>query len=65
MNDDDSGPIDIEKLRRKIIRQRNLAVGFLLGLMVLLFFAITVVKMKNPKMPAKPAPVVTSTNHGL
>ena len=43
----DSGPIDIEKLRRKIIRQRNLAVGFLLGLMVLLFFAITIVKLKH------------------
>lgn len=33
-------------LRAKVIRQRNIAVGLLLGCLVILFFAITIVKMK-------------------
>lgn len=33
-------------LRAKVIRQRNIAVGLLLGCLVVLFFAITIVKFK-------------------
>lgn len=32
--------------RNKVIRQRNIALGLVLGFFVVLFFAITIVKMK-------------------
>lgn len=49
--DDDLPPVDPTSpeylaLRAKVIRQRNIAVGLLLGCLVVLFFAITIVKMK-------------------
>lgn len=33
--------------RNKVIRQRNLAVALVLGFFVVLFFAITIVKLKH------------------
>ncbi|HEY6869676.1 MAG TPA: hypothetical protein VI199_07965 [Novosphingobium sp.] len=49
--DDDLPPVDPTSpeylaLRAKVIRQRNIAVGLLLACLVVLFFAITIVKMK-------------------
>lgn len=32
--------------RQKVIRQRNIAMALVLGFLVVLFFAITIVKMK-------------------
>ena len=37
--------------RNRVIRQRNIALGLVLAFFVVLFFAITVVKMKHVKMP--------------
>jgi hypothetical protein len=39
--------------RNRVIRQRNIALGLVLVFFVMLFFAITVVKMKHPHMPKK------------
>ncbi len=49
--DDDLPPVDPTSpeyiaLRAKVIRQRNIAVGLLLGCLAILFFAITIAKMK-------------------
>ena len=37
--------------RNRVIRQRNIALGLVLAFFVVLFFAITVVKMKHVEMP--------------
>lgn len=37
-------PFDENEARKRVIRQRNVAMGLLLGGLVVLFFAITVVK---------------------
>jgi hypothetical protein len=37
---------DFLERRKKVIRQRNLATALVLGFFVVLFFAITIVKMK-------------------
>ncbi len=36
-----------EEQRQKVIRQRNLALALVLGALVVLFFAITIVKMQH------------------
>ncbi|MFM5932262.1 MAG: hypothetical protein ACKOPQ_15300 [Novosphingobium sp.] len=36
-----------EEQRKKVIRQRNLAMALVLGALVVLFFAITIVKIRN------------------
>jgi uncharacterized BrkB/YihY/UPF0761 family membrane protein len=36
-----------EEQRQKVIRQRNLAMALVLGALVVLFFAITIVKIRN------------------
>lgn len=51
LQDDGLPPVDPTSpeylaLRAKVIRQRNIAVGVLLGCLVVLFFAITIVKFK-------------------
>lgn len=45
--------LDPNAERNRVIRQRNIALGLVLGFFVMLFFAITVVKMKHVKMPHK------------
>ncbi len=45
--------------RNRVIRQRNIALGLVLAFFVVLFFAITVVKMKHIKMPHKLQPAGT------
>lgn len=37
---------DLMERRRKVIRQRNAAMGLVLAFFAVLFFAITIVKMK-------------------
>jgi hypothetical protein len=37
---------DYMERRRKVIRQRNLVLGLVLGFFAVLFFAITIAKMK-------------------
>ena len=37
--------------RNRVIRQRNIALGLVLAFFVVLFFAITVVKMHHIRMP--------------
>ncbi len=49
-------PFDPDAKRNRVIRQRNTALGLVLAFVVVLFFAITVVKMKHPKMPHKSPP---------
>lgn len=39
-------PAEWLEQRRKVIRQRNIALGVVLGFFAVLFFAITIVKMK-------------------
>jgi len=48
-------PHDPYAERNRVIRQRNVALGLVLAFFVVLFFAITVVKMRHPKMPHKTA----------
>ncbi|MEJ6011006.1 hypothetical protein [Novosphingobium aquae] len=36
-----------EEQRQKVIRQRNLVLALVLGAFVVLFFAITIVKIRN------------------
>lgn len=43
MNETPGFPND-DETRKRVIRQRNIALGLLLGGLVVLFFAITVVK---------------------
>ena len=38
--------------RQRIIRHRNLALALVLVFFVVMFFAITVVKMRNPHLPS-------------
>jgi hypothetical protein len=45
--------------RNRVIRQRNIALGLVLTFFVVLFFAITVVKMHHMKMPHKVQPAGT------
>lgn len=42
---DPETPMTMEQ-RRKVIRQRNVVLGLVLAFFALLFFAITIVKMK-------------------
>ncbi len=39
-------PSDYMAQRRKVIRQRNIVLGLVLGFFAVLFFAITIAKMK-------------------
>ncbi len=53
---------DPEATRRRVIRQRNIALGLALAFFVVLFFAITVVKMKHIQMPHKPPQTAAATH---
>ena len=46
-------PVDPYATRNRVIRQRNIALGLVLTFFVVLFFAITVVKMRHVKLPHK------------
>ncbi len=51
--------------RNRVIRQRNVALALVLGFFVVLFFAITVVKMRHMHMPHKsPTPTATAPAAG-
>ena len=49
----DVDPPEFDKYaeRNRVIRQRNIALGVVLAFFVVLFFAITVVKMHHIRMP--------------
>ncbi len=44
-------PMDPYAERDRVIRQRNIALGLVLTFFVVLFFAITVVKLRHVKLP--------------
>lgn len=54
--------IDPDAARKRVIRQRNIVLGLALAFFVVLFFAITVVKMKHIQMPHK-LPQISAPAH--
>ncbi len=48
--------IDPYAARNRVIRQRNIALGLVLTFFVVLFFAITVVKMRHVQLPHRTSP---------